>query len=59
MPVFEMPLEQLASYTGRNPRPADFDAYWERALKELGGTDPKLDLVPHPSPAVFAECFDL
>jgi len=59
MPVFEMSLEQLASYTGRNPRPADFDAYWERALKELDGTDPKLELVPHPSPAVFAECFDL
>src|SRR5712691_12634649 len=34
MPVFEMPLDQLKVYGGRNPRPSDFDAYWERALRE-------------------------
>ena len=35
MPVFEMPLEQLEIYEGRNPRPVDFDSYWERALAEM------------------------
>jgi len=59
MPQFEMPLEELRSYTGRNPRPADFDAYWDRALKELDATAANVELVPHPSPANFAECFDL
>jgi cephalosporin-C deacetylase len=59
MPLFEMPLEKLKSYNGRNPRPADFDAYWDRALSELDSTDPQPELVPHPSPARFAECFDL
>ena len=59
MPVFEMPLKELRTYAGRNPKPADFDEYWERALRELDGTEPHAELIPHPSPARFAECFDL
>ncbi len=59
MPVFEMPLEQLRSYRGRTPRPADFDEYWHRGLRELDSTDPQPEFVAHPSPAGFAECFDL
>lgn len=59
MPVFEMPLEQLREYKGRNPKPADFDAYWDRALQELDATPTKVELVAHPSVANFAECFDL
>ncbi|MFC4736988.1 alpha/beta fold hydrolase [Bacillus daqingensis] len=35
MPVIDMPLEELYTYQGRNPKPADFDEYWERALAEL------------------------
>ena len=54
-----MPLEQLKSYQGRNPRPADFDAYWDRALSELDATDAHAELIAHASPAGFAECFDL
>ena len=30
MPLVDMPLEKLLKYQGRNPRPADFDEYWER-----------------------------
>jgi cephalosporin-C deacetylase len=59
MSVFEMPLEELRSYMGRNPRPADFDAYWDRALRELALTDAQVELKPHPNPARFAECFDM
>jgi cephalosporin-C deacetylase len=59
MPLFELPLDELASYTGRNPKPDDFDTYWDRALGELDAVDPQVDLVPHPNPSRFAECFDL
>lgn len=53
MPVFEMSLEQLKTYRGSSPLPADFDAYWARALAELdalpgGGTGYSLE------PAEFA-----
>ena len=59
MPLIDLPLDQLKTYTGRNPRPTDHDAFWERALAEMDGTDPKVELVPHALTAPYAECFDL
>jgi cephalosporin-C deacetylase len=59
MPAFELPLEELRRYSGRNPRPADFDQYWDRALAALAATDPRPELTRHPNPARFADCFDL
>ena len=59
MPAFEMPHDQLVSYMGRNPKPADFDEYWDRALKELDATPPQVEVTQHLSPARFADCYDL
>jgi cephalosporin-C deacetylase len=59
MPLIDLPLEQLKSYGGRNPRPSDFDAYWERGLEEMRAVDPRVELKPHPLNAPAAECFDL
>lgn len=57
MPQIDMPLEKLKEYAGRNPRPADFDAYWERSLAEMKAVDAKLELVPADFKVPFAECF--
>jgi cephalosporin-C deacetylase len=58
--LLDMPFEQLATYRGRNPRPADFDAYWDRALAEMRAVDPNVELVPHDIGAdAGADCFDL
>jgi cephalosporin-C deacetylase len=46
MPLIDKPLPELKNYQGLNPRPADFDAYWAAALKELDATDPQPELVP-------------
>ncbi|AEJ19159.1 acetylxylan esterase [Gracilinema caldarium] len=47
MPLtFDMPLEALTSYQGRNPRPQDFDAFWTRSLAELDRLDPQIQLIP-------------
>jgi len=59
MPLIDMPLEQLHQYEGRNPRPADFDQYWERALTEMRAVNPQVELVPSSFQVPFAECFDL
>ncbi len=59
MPLVDMPLTQLHRYEGRNPRPSDFDAYWDNALAEMSAIDPKVELIPHPLKSRFAECFDL
>jgi len=59
MPLIDMPLEQLKQYRGINPRPADFDAYWERAIAEMRAVDPQIELVPSSFQTPQAECFDL
>lgn len=59
MPLIDLPLAQLQTYTGRNPKPSDFDTYWDRALAEMRATDPSLELVPAKFHCSFAECFHL
>lgn len=59
MPIFDMPLDELKKYKGINPRPRDFDEYWERALKEMQSVNPEVLLVPSDFQTPFAECFDL
>ena len=59
MPLVDLPLDQLKTYEGRNPRPHDFDAFWETALAEQQATDPKPELIPFPLQSSFAECFHL
>jgi len=59
MPLVDLPLAELETYTGRNPKPSDFDAYWDRALAEMRSTDPRVELVPSKFQAPFAECFHL
>ncbi|MBM7567397.1 cephalosporin-C deacetylase [Paenibacillus sacheonensis] len=49
----------MQTYSGINPRPGDFEAYWERALSEMRGVDPTIELVPSPFQTPAAECFDL
>jgi cephalosporin-C deacetylase len=57
--LFDMPWEQLQTYRGCNPKPKDFDAFWDRSLKEMEAIEPELELVPSPFQAPFAECFDM
>lgn len=59
MPMLDMGLEDLKKYQGINPRPADFDQYWETALAEMNAVDPKVELVPSEFQTPQAECFDL
>ena len=59
MPQVDMPLEQLLTYTGRNPRPADFDEFWDRSVAEMSAIDSQTELRPAALQAFGAECFDL
>lgn len=60
MAVFEKPLAELRTYAGANPRPADFDAYWDASVEEMRALDPRVELTPSPAlDSRSAECFDL
>jgi cephalosporin-C deacetylase len=57
--VFDLPFEQLESYQGRNPRPQDHDAFWEKSIAEMRMTDPQVELIPAEFKIANAECFHL
>lgn len=59
MPLIDLPLEALKTYQGINPRPADFDDFWEQALDEMRAVEPEVRCEPAGFEAAFAECFDL
>lgn len=57
MPAFDYPLEKLKEYRGQNPRPVDFDEYWDRALAEMKAVDaaPTREKVDFDNP--IADCY--
>ena len=60
MPLtFDLPLGQLGTYQGTNPRPPDFEAYWEKGLADLHVLDGEVELVPAEFQSSVAECFHL
>jgi cephalosporin-C deacetylase len=60
MPLtFDLSFDQLLTYQGTNPRPPDFDVYWDCALEEMRNTDPQVELVPAEFQAPGAECFHM
>lgn len=59
MPLIDMPLEKLKQYTGRNPRPDDFEEYWDESLQEMRAVQADLELRPGGLETRFAECYDL
>jgi cephalosporin-C deacetylase len=59
MPKIDMPLEQLKEYYGTNPKPVDYNAYWNAAIEELDSTPPQVELVASEFQVPSAECYDL
>jgi cephalosporin-C deacetylase len=59
MPTIDMPLAELERYEGRNPRPEDFDAFWDSSLAEMRAIDPQVELTPHEFRQNIADCFHL
>ncbi len=59
MPLVDKPLEELKQYQGINPRPADFEEYWDAALAEMRAVDPQIELVESSFKTPFAVCYDL
>lgn len=58
--LFDMPLTQLETYQGTNPRPDDFDAFWDASLNEMHNLDPQIEIIPDKTFQVpFAICSHL
>jgi cephalosporin-C deacetylase len=60
MPLtFDFPFEKLQTYLGINPRPDDFDRFWDFSLAEMHSLDPQVELIPAAFQTSFAECLHM
>ena len=59
MPLVDMPLTQLKEFSGRNPKPENFEKFWDDSLAEMNALDANVELTPHELDCPSAECFDL
>lgn len=57
--LVDKPIEELREYMGINPKPADFDEFWNKSLEEMRGTDPQLDIKEADFQAPGAKCYDM
>jgi cephalosporin-C deacetylase len=56
---FDYSWDVLQTYAGLNPRPADFDTYWDKALAEMHSLGTQVELVPAEFQAPSADCYHL
>ena len=59
MPLIDMSLDELRVYQGRNPKPEDFEAYWNNALMELKSVEANVVLERADFQVPFADCYHL
>lgn len=59
MGIFDLPLEELKTYKGSTPCPADFDEFWDRSVEEVKALDYQVELRKSDFQTDFAECYDL
>ena len=59
MPILDMPLHELKTYPGRNPRPADIDAFWDERVAVMEALGTQCELVPAAFKVPGAECYHM
>ncbi len=60
MPLtFDLPFDQLKLYQGINPRPDDFEIFWDQGLTEMRSINPQVELIPSKFQVPGVECFHL
>jgi len=59
MPLIDKPLEELKTYQGINPKPADFDKFWDDSITEMKAIDPQVELTPSEFQSPHVDCFHM
>lgn len=57
--LFDLPFDELLTYEGRTPRPADHDEYWERGLADLAAVPADVVIEPAEFQTPLARCSHL
>ena len=59
MPIVDKPLHELKVYQGINPKPADFDEFWEKSLEEMRNVERNVEIIKADFQAPGSTCYDL
>lgn len=59
MAVVDMPLEKLQKYFGSSPCPADFDAFWDKALSQMKSIKADVEIKEADFKAPAVKCYDM
>ena len=59
MPAIDMPLDELKKYMGTNPKPDDFNEYWQDAINEMRNVKSNIEIRPAELQFKNTECFHL
>lgn len=59
MPLMDMPLEALKNYDGTNPKPLDFDEFWDKSLDEIKNINPEVNLEKIDFKCSYANCYNM
>lgn len=54
--TFDLPLEELWTYAGTNPKPADFDEFWDRGMAEMAALGTAADVESDSFGTPYAKC---
>lgn len=59
MSRIDMSIKDLQQYQGTNPKPADFDEYWDKAIAEMKEVNPQIEMKKASFQAPNVECYDM
>ncbi|MDG4856846.1 acetylxylan esterase [Streptomyces sp. T-3] len=60
MPLTDLPLDELRTYSAAHPEPVDFDAFWQETLAEARSTAPSLTVTPvHDTHLTASDVYDV
>ena len=57
--MIDMPVKELEKYNGVNPKPLDFEEYWDKAIAEMKSVDPQVVMTKSEFQTPTVECYDM
>lgn len=57
--MIDMPVKELQKYNGVNPKPVDFEEYWDKAIAEMKSVDPQVVMTKSEFQTPTVECYDM
>jgi len=57
--IADMPLDKLEGYNGINPKPSDFDEFWDKSVAEMKSMNPETEFKKSAFQVPGSECYEM